>query len=132
MANLNQCNFIGNLARDPEMRFTPGGTAVTNFTVAVNDVWTKEGQKQERTEWVRVVTWGKLAENCCKLLTKGKSVFISGKMQTREWTDSEGTKRYTTEIVANTMQLLGGQAAQSQQDDNQGSNEPDEYPDVPF
>jgi len=106
MANLNQCNFIGNVARDCELRFTPSGKAVASFTIAVNEQWTSNGEKQERTEWVKCTAWDKLAEICGKMLTKGKSVFISGRMTTNQWDDKDGNKRYTTEIVAYQMQLL--------------------------
>jgi len=107
MANLNQCNFIGNLGRDPEMRYMTNGKAVVNFTLAVNESRTKDGQKQERTEWVRVTVYDKLAEVCAKYLSKGKPCFISGKMQTRQWDDKDGNKRSTTEIIAHTIQMLG-------------------------
>ena len=100
--SVNKVILIGNLGRDPEVRYTPSGQAVANFTVATNEAWTdKAGQKQERTEWHRVVVWGKAAENCGEYLSKGRQVFIEGRLQTREWTNKEGAKQYTTEIVAN-------------------------------
>lgn len=106
--SINKVILIGRLGKDPEMRFTPSGKAVTNFTLATNEIWTDQGgERQERTEWHRVVTWGKLAENCAKLLSKGKQVYVEGRIQTRSWDDRDGNKRYTTEIVANTMQMLG-------------------------
>ena len=106
--SVNKVILIGRLGKDPEMRFTPGGRAVTNFTMATNEYWTDQnGERQERTEWHRIVTWGKLAENCAKLLGKGKQVYIEGRIQTRSWDDRAGNKRYTTEIVANAMQILG-------------------------
>lgn len=106
--SVNKVILIGRLGKDPEMRFTPGGRAVTNFTMATNEYWTDQGgERQERTEWHRIVTWGKLAENCAKLLGKGKQVYIEGRLQTRSWDDRDGNKRYTTEIVANAMQILG-------------------------
>lgn len=105
--SINKVILIGRLGKDPEMRFTPGGRAVTNFTMATNENWTDQsGERQERTEWHRIVTWGKLAENCAKLLSKGKQVYVEGRLQTRSWDDRDGNKRYTTEIVANTMQIL--------------------------
>ena len=105
--SINKVILIGRLGKDPEMRFTPNGRAVTNFTMATNEVWTDQnGEKQERTEWHRIVTWGKLAENCAKLLAKGKQVYVEGRLQTRQWDDRDGNKRYTTEIVANQMQIL--------------------------
>lgn len=106
---VNKVILIGNLGADPEVRFTPGGQAVANFRVATNESWTdKNGQKQERTEWHRIVVWGKLAELCGEYLKKGRQAYIEGRLQTREWTDKEGKKNYTTEIVANTVQFLGG------------------------
>ena len=100
--SVNKVILIGNLGRDPEVRYTPSGQAVANFTVATNEAWTdKSGQKQERTEWHRVVVWGKAAENCGEYLSKGRQVFIDGRLQTREWTNKEGAKQFTTEIVAN-------------------------------
>jgi single-strand DNA-binding protein len=106
---VNKVILIGNLGRDPEVRFTPSGQAVANFTIATNDSWTdKQGQKQERTEWHRIVVWGKLAEICGEYLSKGRQAYVEGRLQTREWTDKEGKKNYTTEIVAQTVQFLGG------------------------
>ena len=106
--SINKVILIGRLGKDPEMRFTPSGKAVTNFTLATNENWTDQsGEKQERTEWHRIVTWGKLAENCAKLLAKGKQIYVEGRIQTRSWDDKDGSKRYTTEIVANIMQMLG-------------------------
>src|ERR1700682_877245 len=100
--SVNKVILVGNLGRDPEVRYTPGGQAVANFTVATNEAWTdKAGQKQERTEWHRIVVWGKSAENCAEYLSKGGQVFVEGRLQTREWTNKEGAKQYTTEIVAN-------------------------------
>jgi single-strand DNA-binding protein len=106
---VNKVILIGNLGVDPEVRFTPGGQAVANFRIATNESWTdKQGQKQERTEWHRIVVWGKLAELCGEYLKKGRQAYVEGRLQTREWTDKEGKKNYTTEIVANTVQFLGG------------------------
>jgi single-strand DNA-binding protein len=109
MASVNRAIIVGNLGRDPEVRYTTGGQPVANFTVATNDRWTdKAGQPQERTEWHRIVVWGKQAENCGQYLKKGRSVYIEGRIQTREWTNKDGQKQYTTEIVANQVQFLGG------------------------
>lgn len=106
---VNKVILIGNLGADPEVRFTPGGQAVANFRIATNESWTdKQGQRQERTEWHRIVVWGKLAELCGEYLKKGRQAYVEGRLQTREWTDKEGKKNYTTEIVANTVQFLGG------------------------
>lgn len=107
MASLNRCMFIGNLGKDPEVRFTPGGQAVANFSIACSESWTKDGQKQERTEWVRVTAWGKTAELCGEYLKKGKQVYAEGKLQTREY-EKDGQKRYATEIVASNVVFLGG------------------------
>lgn len=109
MGSVNRAMVLGNLGQDPEVRFTPGGQAVCNFSVATNEKWTdKSGHTQERTEWHRIVAWGKTAELCGEYLRKGRQVFIEGKLQTREWTDKEGTKRYTTEIVADRVTFIGG------------------------
>ena len=107
---MNYCSFIGNLGKDPEIRQTQSGETVANLSLAVSEKWTdKSGQKQERTEWVRVVVWGKLADICEKYLKKGSQVFIAGKLQTQKWTDKSGNDRYTTEIVVGfggVMQML--------------------------
>jgi single-strand DNA-binding protein len=109
MASVNKVILIGNLGRDPELRYTQGGQAVANFTLATNERFsTKDGDKQERTEWHRIVAWGRTGELCAQYLSKGRSVYIEGRLQTREWEDKEGQKRRTTEIVANTVQFLGG------------------------
>lgn len=108
MASVNKVILIGNLGANPELRATKSGTAVCEVRLATNDAWTdKSGQKQERTEWHRVVIWGRSAENVAKYMTKGRSLYVEGHLQTREWTDKEGVKRYTTEIVAERIQFLG-------------------------
>lgn len=106
MANdLNRCEFIGRLGRDPETRHSPDGTAVCNFSIACG--W--KTKDKEGTEWVRIVAFGKLAEICGQYLTKGKQIFVSGRMATRKWQDKDtGADRYSTEIVADQMQMLGG------------------------
>jgi len=107
MASVNKVILIGNLGRDPELRYTQGGKGVCNFTVATNERWKDgNGQPQERVEWHRIVAWGKTAENCAQYLAKGKSVFIEGRLQTREWEDRDQNKRQTTEIVANQVVFL--------------------------
>ena len=107
MASVNKVILIGNLGRDPELRFVQSGQAVANFTLATNDRWTdREGKPQERTEWHRIVVWGKQAENCANYLSKGRTVYIEGRLQTREWEDKEGHKRQTTEVVAQQVQFL--------------------------
>ncbi len=109
MASVNKVILIGNLGRDPELRFTRDGQGVANFTLATNERWRdKDGQNQERTEWHRIVVWGKTAENCAQYLQKGRSCYIEGRIQSREWEDKEGNKRQTTEIVAQNVTFLGG------------------------
>jgi single-strand DNA-binding protein len=111
MASLNRCTFIGNLGRDPEMRYMPDGGAVANFSIACTESFKdKSGAKQEKTEWVRIVMFRKLAEIAGEYLKKGSSVYIEGSMQTRKWTNKEGLEQYTTEIVADRMQMLGGRS----------------------
>ena len=108
MASVNKVLLIGHLGRDPELRYTPGGAAVANFTLATNEAWTdKAGQKQERTEWHRIVVWGKQAEIVGQYLQKGKQVFIEGSLTTREWNDRDGNKRQTTEVKAMRVIMLG-------------------------
>jgi len=112
MPSVNRVILVGHLGKDPEVRFTPGGQAVANFRIATNDVWTdKQGQRQERVEWHSVVVWGKSAENCGEFLRKGRAVYIEGRLQTREWTDKENARRFTTEVVADRVQFLGGREA---------------------
>jgi single-strand DNA-binding protein len=107
MASVNKVILIGNLGGDPELRYTAGGMAMARFNIATKESWTKDGNKEERTEWHRIVAWGKLGEICGEYLAKGKQVYIEGRIQTRSWEDKDGNKRYTTEIVAQTMQMLG-------------------------
>jgi single-strand DNA-binding protein len=109
MASVNKVILVGNLGRDPELRYTQSGQAVANFTLATNEKWKdREGNPQERTEWHRIIVWGKSGENCAQYLQKGRSVYVEGRLQTREWEDREGHKRTTTEINAQTVQFLGG------------------------
>ena len=106
---VNKVLLIGNLGRDPEVRYTTGGTAVANFTMATTERWNDatSGEKKERTEWHRIVVWGKQAEIAGEYLRKGRQVYVEGSLQTREWTDREGNKRYTTEVKAQRFQMLG-------------------------
>lgn len=105
--SLNKVMLIGNLTRDPELRYTPSGTAVCNFGLATNRQWTAaDGTTQEATEFHRIVAWAKLAEICSQLLFKGRKVYIEGRLQTREWTAADGTKQRTTEVVSDTMMIL--------------------------
>jgi single-strand DNA-binding protein len=107
--SVNKVIILGRLGQDPEMKYTPSGSAVCNFSLATTENWTdKSGQKQEKTEWHKIVVWGKLAELCNQYLAKGRQAFIEGKLQTRSWDDKEGQKRYTTEILATTVQFIGG------------------------
>jgi single-strand DNA-binding protein len=120
--SVNKVIILGRLGQDPELKYTPGGMAVCNFTLATSESWAdKAGQKQERTEWHRIVVWGKLAELCNQYLTKGRQAFIEGALQTRSWDDKSGQKRYTTEIVAKTVQFIGGQANASAPKENSQS-----------
>lgn len=108
MSGVNKCILLGNLAMDPETRYTASGTPVTNFRMATNEVWNdKAGKRQERPEFHRVVAFGKLAELAGKYLKKGRQVYVEGKIQTRSWDDKEGNKRYTTEIAASVINFLG-------------------------
>lgn len=105
---INKVILVGNLGRDPELRATQSGTAVANFTLATTERWTdRQGQRQERTEWHRIVAWGKLAEIVKEYLTKGKQVYIEGSIRTRQWEDRDGNTRTTTEIRADTLLMLG-------------------------
>ena len=116
MASVNKVILVGNLGRDPEVRFMPNGEAVCNFSIATTDSWKdKAGAKQERTEWHNIVMYRKLAEIAGEYLKKGRPVYLEGRLQTRKWQTKEGQDRYTTEIIADQMQMLGGK-------DSGGSN----------
>ena len=115
MASVNKVIIVGNLGRDPETRYLPSGEAVTNISVATTETWKdKAGEKQEQTEWHRVAMFGKTAEIAGEYLKKGSQVYIEGKLQTRKWTDKEGQERYTTEIRADRMQMLGSRSGGSE------------------
>jgi single-strand DNA-binding protein len=108
--SVNKVILVGRLGQNPEVRYTPSGSAVANFSVATNEAWTdKSGQKQERTEWHRIVVWGKLAELCSKYLEKGRQCYVEGRLQTRQWQDKDGQTKYSTEVQAQTVQFLGGE-----------------------
>jgi single-strand DNA-binding protein len=108
MAGLNKVILIGNMGRDPELRYTASGQAVANFTLATSESWTnRNGEREQRTEWHRIVAWGKLAEICGEHLAKGKQVYVEGRLQTREWEDRDGNKRRTTEVTAQQILMLG-------------------------
>jgi single-strand DNA-binding protein len=108
MASVNKVILVGNLGRDPETRYTTGGDAVTNIRLATTDTWKdKAGEKQERTEWHNIVFYGRQAEIAGEYLKKGRQIYVEGRLQTRKWQDKEGQDRYTTEIIADRMQMLG-------------------------
>ena len=118
MASVNKVTLIGNLGKDPETRYMPNGDAVTNITLATTDTWKdKNGEKQEKTEWHRVTFYRKLAEIAGQYLKKGAPVYVEGRLETRKWTDKEGIERYTTEIIAHDMKMLGSKQADHQQAD---------------
>ena len=124
MASLNKVFIIGNLGQDPELRYTQNQVAVATLNVATTDFrMGQDGQRQENTEWHRIVVWNKQAENCSKYLSKGRSVMVEGRLQTRSWEDKNGQKRYTTEIVAQNVQFLGGARGER----SQGSSQQDSY-----
>jgi len=139
MAGVNKVILVGRLGRDPEVRYTPSGAAVANFSIATSEEWKDKdtGEKQERTEWHKIVAWRRLGEICGEYLRKGSQVYIEGRLQTRPWEDRDGNKRYTTEIVAQAMQMLGpaGQEGRAQ---STGERHPVEEPigipedDIPF
>jgi len=144
MASVNKVILVGNLGRDPELRYTQSGQAVATFSIATTDRWRdKDGANQERTEWHRIVVWGKSAENCAQYLQKGRSAYVEGRLQTNDWEDREGNKRTTTEVIAQNVQFLGGRgggggaAGSSEPGSGSGSSSsgPTEAPpgdDVPF
>lgn len=108
MSGVNKVIIVGRLGTDPEVKAVGNGQTVARLNVATSENWTgKDGQKQERTEWHRIVVWGRQAENCAKHLSKGRQVYVEGRLQTRSWEDQSGQKRYATEIVATTVQFLG-------------------------
>jgi single-strand DNA-binding protein len=109
MASVNKAIILGNLGKDPELRHTQGGKAVCTLRVATNEVWTDQaGERKERTEWHTIVVWGRQAENCNQYLKKGRSVYVEGRLTTRKWQDKEGHDRYSTEVVADRVQFVGG------------------------
>jgi single-strand DNA-binding protein len=120
--SVNKVILVGRLGQNPEIRYTPAGAAVVNLSIATDDVWVdKSGQKQEKTEWHRIVVWGKTAENCHKYLAKGRQIYVEGRLQTRQWQDKDGQTKYTTEVHAQMVQFLG---SGSQQDrPNAGTRE---------
>ena len=122
---INKAILIGNLGADPEVRYTQSGTAVANFNLATTETWTKDGNKEEKTEWHRIVAFGRLGEVCGEYLSKGSKAYIEGRIQTRQWEDKDGNKRYTTEIVAREMKILTPKGA------SQGNSGPGDEPPLP-
>lgn len=135
---VNKVILVGNLGGDPELKHTPGGDPVCEFSLATNESWTdKSGQKQERTEWHSIVVWGKRGEVCAKYLAKGRQAYVEGRLRTRSWEDKEGNKRYKTEVVASDVQFLGGKGGEggggsSRRDDAPPPYEGDGGDDIPF
>lgn len=129
MASINKVIIVGNLGRDPETRYMPSGDAITNIAIATTDKWKDKGsgEQKESTEWHRVAFFGKLAEIAGQYLKKGSQVYIEGKLRTRKWQDKDGVEKYTTEIIADTMQMLGsrqGMGGGAQMDDSYGGDAP--------
>ena len=135
MASVNKAIIVGNLGSDPELRYTNSGQAVANFSVATTDSWNSKqtGNREERTEWHRIVAWGRLAELCNEYLSKGRSVYVEGRIQTRQWDDRDGNKRYTTEIVAREIQFLGSRSDGARQSAGgpPPASSPEPYADAP-
>jgi single-strand DNA-binding protein len=141
MGSVNKVILVGNLGRDAELRYTPGGAAVATINMATTEVWNdKSGQRQEKTEWHRVILWGKTAESLTEYLTKGKQVYVEGRLQTRQWDDKDGNKRYTTEIRGDKLVLLGGGGGGGQRvggmsrgggEESMGGSQPSHGADVP-
>ena len=126
---LNKVMIIGNLGRDPEMRYTPSGKPVTTFSVATSRTWnTSEGEKREETEWFNIVAWSSLAEICKQYLTKGQQVYIEGRLETRRWDDQEGNKHTSVEIVANEMIILSERRDTGESSSESESIEDEEFP----
>lgn len=134
MASVNRVIIVGNLGRDPEIRYMPSGDAMVNINIATTDNWKdKNGEKQEKTEWHRIVMFGKVAEIAGEYLKKGSQAYFEGRLQTRKWEDKEGSDRYTTEIVADRMQMLGGKSDETKRAaDKPKADFSDLESDVPF
>jgi single-strand DNA-binding protein len=138
--SVNKAILIGNLGKDPEVRFTSTGRAVARFPIATSEVWTDaEGNRQERTEWHNIIVWGKQGETCGQYLAKGRQVFVEGSIRTRNYDDKSGTKRYVTEIIAQRVRFLGGGGGtrvapedSAGGDEGQGSGMPPLDDDIPF
>lgn len=129
MGSVNKVILVGNLGRDAELRYTPGGAAVATLNLATTEVWNdKSGQRQEKTEWHRIVLWGKTAETLSEYLLKGRQIYVEGRLQTRQWDDRDGNKRYTTEVRSDRVVLLSGRGdgaqAGRQHEDEQNQRAP--------
>jgi single-strand DNA-binding protein len=125
--------LIGNLGKDPELSYTPSGTAKTTMRLATHEFWTqKDGSKGERTEWHRIIAWGRLAEICGEYLVKGRQIFIEGRLTTRSWDDKDGNRRYITEIVTNNMQMLSNDKAPATEIEEPDKEGPAPSDDLPF
>lgn len=125
MLGVNRVTLLGNLGADPEAKKTASGQSITLFNLATSNAWTnREGQRQEHTEWHRVVVWGKLAETCAEYLSKGKKVYVEGRLQTRSWEDDKNQKRYTTEIVASQVLFLGSPSERRSSETSSYTKEP--------
>ena len=123
-SSLNRVFLMGNLTRDPELRYVPSGTAVANFTVAVNRVYKdKSGEKKEDVSFIRIVVWGKMAEICGEYLTKGRSVFVEGRLKSRTWEAQDGQKRSALDVVATSVQFLGGRKEEGQKTSEKGAGD---------
>ena len=135
MASINKVILVGNLGRDPEVRYTQNGNAVANINLATNEVWNdKSGQRQERTEWHRIVVWGKQAEIAKEYLSKGRQIYVEGSLQTRQWEDKDKQKRYTTEIRCQRFVMLGGRGGEERTESVGGGSapEPEMPPDMSY
>ena len=130
-SGINKVILVGNLGKDPDMRYTAGGDAVANLSIATSESWNdnQTGEKKEKTEWHRVVFFRRIAEVCGEYLKKGSSVYIEGSLRTRDWEDDQGNKRYTTEIVGREMQMLGGRRSEDNMDQSPQINNPSTQPD---
>jgi single-strand DNA-binding protein len=135
MPSVNKVILMGNLGRDPEVRFMPNGDAVCNFSIATTDSWKdKAGERQEKTEWHNIVMYRRLAEIAGEYLKKGRPVYLEGRLQTRKWQTKEGQDRYTTEVIADSMQMLGGRDGAAPAQESQPSSQPearDEFDQTP-
>ena len=131
---INRVTLVGRLGQDAELRYTTNGTAVSNFSVATTNTWVKDGEKQEKTEWHKVVVFGKSAEFAGEYVRKGSLVYIEGRLQTRSWEDKEGNKRYTTEVVAQTLRLLDSrrERGETAEREEEPYTSPNDESDVPF